>query len=283
MGDLDVGFAEDHEQVARAGFLQQVAHRQVGVHAGGQDRQVAVAFGFFRDVRVEGESADDQQIESDALDGFFGGFLDQLRANRAVFRADADGGPFGDAFPLTLPSPRSRGTLGVGAFAVDPLARVGLERIEAQPLVLERVLDAGRAEVVQDHVAELVGAVAGDLQAEFRVALFRAAPLFLDADRAVGREAFDGERPGDSDPLVVFVGLIDQRFGIGAAGDRGVDFALPLLAGVPPLGVQLQRGAGDLTQRREGAKAGFIGFFAALRRGVSYFQIAWDVFQRLRS
>ena len=89
--NLHVRLAEDHEQVARAGLLEQfVAHRQVGVHARGQDGQLAVALGLFGDVRVEGEAADDEQVEAHALDGFLGGFLDLFRADGAVFRADAD-------------------------------------------------------------------------------------------------------------------------------------------------------------------------------------------------
>ena len=66
--DLHVRLAEDHEQVARAGLLEQlVAHRQVGVHPGGQHGQLAVALRLFGDVRVEGEAADDEQVEAHAL------------------------------------------------------------------------------------------------------------------------------------------------------------------------------------------------------------------------
>ena len=63
--------------------------------------------------------------------------------------------------------------------------------------------------------------------AQLRVAYFGQAFLFLDADGAVGRKAFDRERPGHADPLGVLVGLVVEHFGIGPAGDRGVDLLLP--------------------------------------------------------
>ena len=37
------------------------------------------------------------------------------------------------------------------------------------------------------------------------------------------RQALDRERPGHADALVVFVGLVVERFGLGMAGDGGVD------------------------------------------------------------
>ena len=80
VADVDVGLAEDHEEVAGAGVLEQVvADQEVGVHPGGEDGELAVALGFLGDVGVEGEAADDQDVEADALDGFLGGFLDLLR------------------------------------------------------------------------------------------------------------------------------------------------------------------------------------------------------------
>jgi hypothetical protein len=55
-------------------------------------------------------------------------------------------------------------------------------------------------------------------------------------------QALDSERAGDSDPLVFLVGLVVQHFRVGAAGDRGVDFPLPLLASVPPCLMDLSHG-----------------------------------------
>ena len=64
--DFNIGLAEDHEQVADAGLLEElVAHGEVGVHAGRQDGELAVALGIFADARVEGEAAHDEDIEAD--------------------------------------------------------------------------------------------------------------------------------------------------------------------------------------------------------------------------
>ena len=70
--DLDVRLAEDREQVAGAGLLQQlVAHRQVGVHPHQQHRQLA-ELDLLRQLRVcswtlrvEREAADEQQVAAD--------------------------------------------------------------------------------------------------------------------------------------------------------------------------------------------------------------------------
>ena len=61
--DLDVGLAEDDEQVAGAGGLQVAAHMQVGVHARLQHRHAAelVELGG---VGVEVEGAGDQHVEA---------------------------------------------------------------------------------------------------------------------------------------------------------------------------------------------------------------------------
>ena len=87
--DRKIGFAEDHEEVARSRLLEEfVAHCQVGVHPRGKDSEAAVAFGFFADVRVEGESADDEDVEAYAADGFFGGFFDLFGADSSQFRTN---------------------------------------------------------------------------------------------------------------------------------------------------------------------------------------------------
>src|SRR5690606_40134197 len=46
---------------------------------------------------VEGEATDDEQVEAHSLQGFFGGFLDLLRADGAKLGADGDGCPFDGA------------------------------------------------------------------------------------------------------------------------------------------------------------------------------------------
>jgi hypothetical protein len=63
----------------------------------------------------------------------------------------------------------------------------------------------------------------------------------------VGRETFDRERSGHADFLFVFVRLVVQVFELGLGGDRRVDFLLPRNAGLPPVGVQLQRSMTLLT------------------------------------
>jgi hypothetical protein len=51
----------------------------------------------------------------------------------------------------------------------------------------------------------------------------------------VRREALDGEGASDADALVVFVGLIVDQLGVGAAGDAGVNGGLALAAKAPPV------------------------------------------------
>jgi hypothetical protein len=51
----------------------------------------------------------------------------------------------------------------------------------------------------------------------------------------VRREALHRERAGDADALVVFVGLIVEQFGVGAANDGLVNFLLAFAAQSPSL------------------------------------------------
>ena len=53
--------------------------------------RLAVALRLLGDVRVEGEAADDEQVEADALDRLLGRVLDLLGADGAVLGADGDG------------------------------------------------------------------------------------------------------------------------------------------------------------------------------------------------
>ena len=68
--NIDVGFAEDDEQVALAGVLEVVGHVQVGVHAGLEDRDAAelVEFGG---VGLVVEGAGDEHVET-GVGGFAG-------------------------------------------------------------------------------------------------------------------------------------------------------------------------------------------------------------------
>ena len=184
-------------------FLSEfVAHRQVGVHLGRQHGQLAVALCLFGDVRVEGESADDEHVEADALHRFLGGFLHLLRADGAVLRADGDGHSPGFA-------------VGVGVFAsgVEPCSGIGVEPVEAQPFALASVLHARLLEVLQDHGCEVL-LLAGLLFCPGAVLI-----LIGRRQHAMRREALHRERAAHPHTLVVFVGLIVQRFGLGIARD----------------------------------------------------------------
>ena len=48
------------------------------------------------------------------------------------------------------------------------------------------------------------------------------------------REAFDRERPGDADAVIVEIGLVVEIFEFGLGGDRGVDLLLAGDARLPP-------------------------------------------------
>ena len=114
----------------------------------GQHRQLAVALRLFGDVRVEGEAADDQQVEADALHRLLGGLLDLLRADRAVLGADAR-----RPRARVLPSPSV-----YSPAALNPAPGVGLQAVELEPLALARVLHARLAQVVEDHGGEVLPA-----------------------------------------------------------------------------------------------------------------------------
>ena len=133
--DLDVGLAEDGEEVAAAG-LEVAGHVQVGVHPGLQDRDAAEAVEL-GGVGVEVEGAGDHHVEA-GLGGLAGGG-DQVGAlDGAVFGADEDAGA---AFGLAL---------GVAALGADQLAGPGLEGGELDAVALVLLVDAGAAEVLED-------------------------------------------------------------------------------------------------------------------------------------
>ena len=140
---LQVGLAEDHEEVAGAGGLEELlvggVHGEVGVHARDEDGEVGPLPGLFVDVGAEGEGADDEHGEALALARLLGGLLDPLGVDGAVLGADGDGGAEGLA-----------GGVGVLADGLDVGAGVGLDALEDEALVLEGVLHAGLAQVVED-------------------------------------------------------------------------------------------------------------------------------------
>ena len=102
------------------------------------------------------------------------------------------------------------------------VAGVGVEPVEVQPLVLAGVLHAGLAQVVQDHGGEVLLLAAPPARVTVPSDV-----VVGGGEHAVGREALDRERAAHADALVVLVGLVVERLGVGVAGDGGVD----LLAG----------------------------------------------------
>jgi hypothetical protein len=168
-------------------------------------------------VGIEGEAADKQHVEADALDGLLGRVLDEVRADRAVLGSDRHR----DALRLSV-------LAGVLPLGVDEPAGVGIEAVKLKPLLLERVLDRGLAQVVDDHVVELAGAGGVILCGTLGLG-----KLLVGAEDAVRREALDGERAGHADALVVLVGLVVEYLGLRVPGDGLVDLLLAL-AGASP-------------------------------------------------
>ena len=126
----------------------------------------------------------------------------------------------------------------VAAFGADQIAGPGRKRGEGDPVLLVRLLHAGGLQVLQDHLGE------GLLRSVFGAVFLEAVDQFvvlIHAQHAVGAEAFDGERTGHADLLLVVVGLVVEVFELGLGGDGGVDLLLSGDAGLPPVGVQLLR------------------------------------------
>jgi len=70
--EVNIGFAEDDEEVGFVGFLEVGGHVEVGVHAGFEDGDAA-EFGEVGAVGVEVEGAGDKDVEF-GVGGFAGGF-----------------------------------------------------------------------------------------------------------------------------------------------------------------------------------------------------------------
>jgi hypothetical protein len=66
--------------------------------------------------------------------------------------------------------------------------------------------------------------------------------ILIHAQDAVGREALDGERPGDADRLSILIGFVIEVLELGLGGDGGVDLLLPGNPLPPPVGVELLAG-----------------------------------------
>ena len=94
-------------------------------------------------MRVKRKATDNQQIKAHALDRLFGGFLDLLRPDRAVFWSH------GHRDPLNVAR-----IVGVAARAMKPYASERFQGVEFQPLIFDGVLDA-RLGSVQDTCKKL--------------------------------------------------------------------------------------------------------------------------------
>ena len=150
--DLDVGFAEDHEQVALAGVLEVSGHVQVGVHAL-EDRD-ATELAELGGVRLVAESAGDQHVEIGV--GNFAGDGHQVWAgDGAELGSDEDAGA---AFGAGCPCHPRRSRPSATDEVAGPRGASG----EGDAVLAARLLDARRVQVLQDHGREvLLPVVAG--------------------------------------------------------------------------------------------------------------------------
>ncbi len=87
---VDIGFAEDDEEVSLAGVLEVCRHVQIGIHACLQYRH-ASELGEVGRVRFVVECAGDQDVEIDIC-GFSGGFHKVGARDGSEFGADVDAG-----------------------------------------------------------------------------------------------------------------------------------------------------------------------------------------------
>ncbi len=183
--DVDIGLAKDDKEVALAGVLEVASHVQVGVHARLEHRDAAELLEL-GGMGVIAESTGDEHIES-GIGGLACGD-DKIRPRHgAEFGADEDtGAPCGDvlaAFPIA-------------ALGADIAAGPGCERGEGDAILLMRLLDAGRPEILQDHVGEVRRLAVADLPVEQpgdRVV------ILVHRQHPVRRQALDGEGAGDAD------------------------------------------------------------------------------------
>ncbi len=89
-GDVDVGFAENDEEVGFVGLLEVGGHVEVGVHPGFEDGEPA-EFVEVGGAGVVVEGAGDEYVEA-CISGFAGGGGEVFAGDGAVFGADEDSG-----------------------------------------------------------------------------------------------------------------------------------------------------------------------------------------------
>ena len=223
--DVDIGLAEDDEEVALAGVLEIAGHVKVGVHARLEHRD-ATELLELRGVGVVAEGAGNQHVEPGVGRLTCGG--NQIRArDGAELRPDED-------------ASAARGTRFAAAFHIAPLgadvmARPSRERREGDTILLVRLLHARGLQVLQNHVGEvrrfaIAELLVGKPGEELVVLVHRQDPM--------RRQALDRKGPGDADAVPVFIRLVVEILVVRLGGDGGVDLLLPRDARLPPLGVQ---------------------------------------------
>src|SRR2546425_5629205 len=217
---FDVRLAEDHEEVAGAGLLEElVTHREIGVHGRLEDGQPAKLAELACDVSVEREATHDEEVGE--VDSLSRGLMHELSIDCAVFRANGDRG--------ALLGP----VLAVGADCVDVPSGPGLDAIEHQALRAHRVLDAGLSEVIEHNTLEALHVV---------VAICCAVPPVVcrcsrEWERDVWGKALNRERSCDTNNLLVLVWLVVQGLLVGMASNGYVN----LFAGHPLADVRIVR------------------------------------------
>ena len=146
-----------------------------------------------------------------------------LTADGAEFRTDEDpGATFGFAFHVT-------------AFGADHFSGPRVQAGEVNLVFLTSLLDSRHFEVIQNHGHKVAAVFTG--MGCCRIKQFA---VGTDAQHAMRREAFHGERACYTDFFFVLIGLIIQIFVVRLGCDGGIDFLLAGDARSPPVGVQLQ-------------------------------------------
>jgi len=142
---VDIGLAEDDEEVSLAGVLQVFGHVKVGVHARLEDRDAA-ELRELGGMRLEVERTSDEDVEAGI--GRLPGGVDEIGAkDGAEFRSNEDPGTPFDS--------RCINPLDVSPVRADVLAGPGRELGEGNPVFLVRLLDAGSPKVLDDHLRKV--------------------------------------------------------------------------------------------------------------------------------
>ena len=180
---------------------------------------------------VVAEGAGDQHVEAGVGGLARGG--DQVRPrDGAELRANEDPGAARGAGLAAA--------LHIAPLGADIVAGPGREGGEFDAVLLVRLLDTRRPQILQDHLGEILGlAVAEFLVGEGGKELV----VLVHRQHPVRRQALDREGAGDADARVVDIGLVVEIFVVRLGGDGGVDGLLAGDARLPPFGVR-GRGVG---------------------------------------